>query len=65
MKSATNPANTAAMPNTGTGSPDYVARIQGLRRSGAAGSHSSRADRRARTRAASRDRAVRRELSAG
>lgn len=53
------------LPNRGTGSPLYVARMQALRSSSAAGSHRSAADRRARTRAASQMRAVRRELAAG
>ena len=52
-------------PNTGTGSRSYVARVQGLRASGAAGTHRSKADRRARTRSASRSRAIRRDRAAG
>lgn len=55
----------AHVPVTGTGSPEYVARVQGLRRSGAAGLHRQRADRRARDRAAARRRAVHRDISAG
>jgi hypothetical protein len=50
---------------TGIGSPVYVARVQGLRRSGAAGTHASRSDRRARSRAAARRRAVYRDIAAG
>lgn len=48
----------------GGASPDYVRRMQQLRRSGAAGSHASRADRRARDRSAAKRRAVGRELAA-
>ena len=46
-------------------SPQRVARSQELRRSGAAGLHASRADRRARDRSAARRRAVRRDIAAG
>lgn len=52
-------------PNTGGGSQDYVRRVQGLRASGAAGTHLSKSDRRARTRAAARKRAVERDRAAG
>lgn len=52
-------------PNTGTGAPDYVAKMQGLRRSGAAGTHMPREDRRARTRSTARRRAIGREFAAG
>lgn len=55
----------APTPNTGTGSRGYVQRVQGLRASGAAGKHQSKADRRARTRAAARGRAVHRDKAAG
>jgi hypothetical protein len=55
----------APVPVTGSGSPVYVARVQGLRRSGAAGTHVSRSDRRARSRIAARRRAVGRDLAAG
>lgn len=40
------------------GNPELVAALQGLRRSNAAGKHADRRDRRARTRAASRARAM-------
>jgi hypothetical protein len=58
-------SNTQARPAIvlGGASPDYVRRMQQLRRSGAAGSHGSRADRRARDRGAAKRRAVSRELS--
>ena len=56
---------TVQTPNTGTGAPDYVAKMQGLRRSGASGTHQPRADRRARTRSTARRRAIAREFSAG
>lgn len=52
-------------PVTGTGSPAYVARVQALRRSGAAGLHKQRADRRARGRSAARRRAVHRDIASG
>jgi len=55
----------APQPNTGNGSRSYVERIQGLRRSGAAGSHVSKSDRRARTRSAAEQRAIRRDRAAG
>lgn len=55
----------APVANTGSGSPAYVRRVQGLRASGEAGAHLSRRDRRARTRAAARDRAVERGRAAG
>ncbi len=51
--------------NTGTGSHEYVAKMQGLRRSGAAGTHRSKATKRARTRSSARGRAVRRDIAAG
>lgn len=55
----------AVKPNTGNGAPGYVAKMQGLRRSGAAGTHAPRATRRIRTRAAARNRAVRRDQEMG
>lgn len=62
---ATRSATAAPTLNTGTGRPAYVARMQGLRRSGAAGSHASKATRRSRTRKAARDRAISRDTAAG
>ena len=53
------------MPNYGTGSRAYVERVQGLRSSGAAGKHQSKAERRARTREDARRRAIRRDRAAG
>lgn len=55
----------APAPNTGTGSRSYVQRVQGLRASGAAGTHQSKAERRARTRSAALHRAIRRDRAAG
>ena len=52
-------------PNTGGGSTGYVAKIQALRSSGAAGKHLNRSDRRARTRSSSRRRAISRDKAAG
>lgn len=58
-------AKTAPMLNAGTGAPDYVAKVQGLRRSSAAGTHQPKATRRARTRSTARRRAIGRDLSSG
>jgi hypothetical protein len=52
-------------PNTGGGSRAYVERVQGLRSSGAAGKHQSKADRRARTRSQALQRAIHRDRAAG
>lgn len=60
MKTKTQP-----MPNTGSGAPAYVAKMQGLRRSGAAGAHQPKATKRARTRASAQRRAIRRDVAAG
>lgn len=56
---------TAPVPNTGTGANAYVAKIQGLRRSGAAGTHQPKATKRARTRSSAQRRAIRRDVAAG
>lgn len=56
---------TAPTPNTGNGSRRYVILVQGLRSSGAAGKHQSKADRRARTRSQALQREIRRERAAG
>ena len=56
---------TTPTPNTGGGSRAYVERVQGLRSSGAAGKHLSKADRRARTRAEALRRAIHRDRAAG
>lgn len=56
---------TTPTPNTGGGSRAYVERVQGLRTSGAAGKHQSKADRRARTREDALRRAIHRDRSAG
>lgn len=58
------PSKIKPVPVIGSGSPGYVVRMQGLRRSGAAGVHQPKATRRARTRAALRRRSIRRELDA-